>query len=83
MFVIFFFVIRLLLQAENSNIKYPTLINLQQNLNTFLPDIENKTFDVTLLDVHYCIKLKEEPLKTGLKQLQELTTHFCALAVHT
>ncbi|KAM0732746.1 Transcriptional protein SWT1 [Formica fusca] len=74
---------KLLLQAENSNIKYPTLINLQQNLNTFLPDIENKTFDVTLLDVHYCIKLKEEPLKTGLKQLQELTTHFCALAVHT
>ncbi|XP_070164450.1 transcriptional protein SWT1 [Polyergus mexicanus] len=74
---------KLLLQAENSNVKYPTLINLQQNLNTFLPDIEYKTFDVTVLDVYYCIKLKEEPLKTGLKQLQELTTHFCALAVHT
>ncbi|KAL6442894.1 hypothetical protein ACFW04_002740 [Cataglyphis niger] len=74
---------KLLLQAEKSNIKYPTLINLQQNLNTFLPDIENKTFDVSPLDVYYCVKLKEESLKTGLKQLQELTTHFCALAVHT
>lgn len=71
------------MQAENSNIKYPTLINLQQNLNTFLPDIENKTFDVSPLDIYYCVKLKEESLKTGLKQLQELTTHFCALAVHT
>ncbi|EFN66674.1 Uncharacterized protein C1orf26 [Camponotus floridanus] len=75
---------KLLLQAENSNIKYQTLLNLQQNLNTFLPDIEKTSeFDVTPLDVYCCIKLKEEPLKTGLKQLQDLTTHFCALAVHT
>lgn len=72
-----------MLQAENSNIKYQTLLSLQQNLNTFLPDIERiSEFDVTLLDVYCCIKLKEEPLKTGLKQLQDLTTHFCALAVH-
>jgi len=72
------------LQAENSNIKYQTLLGLQQNLNTFLPDIEKASeFDVTPLDVYCCIKLKEEPLKTGLKQLQDLTTHFCALAVNT
>lgn len=71
-----------LVQVENS-IKHQTLLSLQQNLNTFLPDIERITFDVTPLDVYYCVKLKEEALKTGLRQLQELTSHFCALATHT
>lgn len=70
-------------QAENS-ITYQTLLNLQYNLNTFLPDIKDKTtFDVTPLDIYYCVKLKEEVLRTGLRQLQELTSHFCALAAHT
>ncbi|XP_029173016.1 transcriptional protein SWT1 [Nylanderia fulva] len=73
---------KILLQAEHSNIKYQTLLCLQQNLNTFLTDTERQTFDVTPLDIYYCIILKEEPLKTGLKQLQDLTTHFCALALH-
>ncbi|KYQ55450.1 Uncharacterized protein C1orf26 [Trachymyrmex zeteki] len=74
---------KLLTQAENS-ITYQTLLNLQYNLNTFLPDIKDKTtFDVTPLDIYYCVKLKEEVLRTGLRQLQELTSHFCALAAHT
>lgn len=70
---------KLLVQAESS-IKYQTLLSLQQNLNTFLPDVERITFDATPLDIYYCVKLKEEALKTGLRQLQELTSHFCALA---
>lgn len=74
---------KILLQAEHSHIKYQTLLSLQQNLNIFLTDTERITFDVTPLDIYYCITLKEEPLKTGLKQLQDLTTHFCALALHT
>lgn len=63
--------------------KYQTLFTLQQNLITFLPDTEKMTFDVTPLDIYYCVKLKEEILKTGLRQLQELTSHFCALSAHT
>jgi len=70
------------MQTENS-IKHQTLLSLQQNLNTFLPDIERTTFDVTPLDVYCCVKFKEEALKTGLRQLQELTSHFCALATYT
>ncbi|XP_011863191.1 PREDICTED: transcriptional protein SWT1-like [Vollenhovia emeryi] len=71
----------LLAQAEDV-MKYQTLLSLQQNLNTFLPDTPTITFDVTPLDIYYCVKLKEEALKTGLRQLQELTSHFCALAAH-
>ncbi|XP_012541968.1 transcriptional protein SWT1 [Monomorium pharaonis] len=70
---------KLLVQAENS-LKYQALLTLQQNLNTFMPDTERVTFDVTPLDVYYCVKLKEELLKAGLKQLQDLTSYFCGLA---
>lgn len=70
------------MQDDNS-IKHQMLLNLQQNLNTFLLDSERVTFDVTALDVYYCVKLKEESLKTGLRQLQELTSNFSALATHT
>ncbi|KYN17127.1 Uncharacterized protein C1orf26 like protein [Trachymyrmex cornetzi] len=73
---------KLLTQAENS-IRHQTLFSLQYNLNTFLPDIRDRiTFDVTPLDIYCCVKLKEEILSTGLRQLQELTSHFCALAAH-
>jgi len=71
------------MQAENS-ITHQTLLSLQYDLNTFLPDTRDRTiFDVTPLDVYCCVKLKEEVLKTGLRQLQELTSHFCSLAAHT
>ncbi|XP_012060914.1 PREDICTED: transcriptional protein SWT1 [Atta cephalotes] len=74
---------KLLMQAENS-ITHQTLLSLQYDLNTFLPDTRDRTtFDVTPLDIYCCVKLKEEVLKTGLRQLQELTSHFCALAAHT
>ncbi|XP_018338067.1 PREDICTED: transcriptional protein SWT1 isoform X2 [Trachymyrmex septentrionalis] len=74
---------KLLTQAENS-IAHQTLLSLQYDLNTFLPDTRDRTtFDVTPLDIYCCVKLKEEVLKTGLRQLQELTSHFCALAAHT
>ncbi|XP_071581304.1 uncharacterized protein Swt1 [Temnothorax nylanderi] len=73
---------KLLVQADDS-IKYQTLLSLQQNLSTFLPDTERITFDVVSLDIYCCVKLKQEALKTGLRQLQELTSHFCALAAHS
>ncbi|XP_011641920.1 transcriptional protein SWT1 isoform X1 [Pogonomyrmex barbatus] len=73
---------KLLVQTEDS-IKYQTLLNLQQNMNTFLLDVDKTIFDVTPLDIYYCVKLKEEALKTGLRQLQELTSHLCALATRT
>ncbi|XP_020291164.1 transcriptional protein SWT1-like [Pseudomyrmex gracilis] len=76
---------KLLTQAEKP-VKYQTLVNLQQNLNTFLPDKYDRTkmpFDVELLDIYCCLRLKEDILKNGLRQLQELSDHFCALATRT
>ncbi|KAH0947192.1 hypothetical protein HN011_004039 [Eciton burchellii] len=67
----------LLMQAEDS-IKYETLFSLQHNISAFL-----SATDVELLDIYCCVKLKEDMLKCGLKQLQELDTHFRALAAHT
>ncbi|XP_012232697.1 transcriptional protein SWT1 [Linepithema humile] len=72
---------KLLMQAENS-IKYETLLSLQHNLNTFLPDAQRMTVDVEILDIYYCVQLKKNILQNGLRQLQELSTHFCALANH-
>jgi len=65
------------MQAEDS-IKYETLFSLQHNISAFL-----SATDVELLDIYCCVKLKEDMLKCGLKQLQELDTHFRALAAHT
>lgn len=31
-------------------------------------------------DIYFCLKRKEESLKIGVKQLQELSTHFCRMA---
>lgn len=67
------------MQAENNSIKYQTLSILQQDLNAFLAYIEVTTMDVELLDIFYGIILKEEILKVGLRQLQELGTHYRAL----
>jgi len=64
------------MQAEDS-IKYETLLNLQHNISAFLSET-----DVEPLDIYCCVKLKEDILKCGLKQLQELDTHFSALAAH-
>ncbi|XP_076676886.1 swt1 RNA endoribonuclease isoform X2 [Andrena cerasifolii] len=65
-------------QVKDSCVDYRTLINLYQTLVTFLPD--KLTNDLAPLDVYCCMKQKEEVLKTGLRQLQELSTHFCRLA---
>ncbi|XP_032663477.1 transcriptional protein SWT1 isoform X2 [Odontomachus brunneus] len=70
---------KLLVQAENNSIKYQTLSTLQQDLNAFFAYIEVTTMNVELLDIFYCIILKKEVLKVGLRQLQELGTHYRAL----
>lgn len=57
--------------------------NLQENLNTFLPDAQRMACDVEIIDVYYCVQLKKDILQNGLRQLQELSTHFCALANRT
>lgn len=71
------------MQAENNSIKYQALIIIQQDLNAFLAYIETLTMDVELLDIFYCVTLKEEVLKIGLRQLQELSTHYRALYLTT
>ncbi|KOX69394.1 Transcriptional protein SWT1, partial [Melipona quadrifasciata] len=72
-------------QVRNSNVDYRTLINLHQILTTFLPETAPMTLklidiDIEPLDVYCCIKRKEDVLNRGLRQLQELSTHFCRLA---
>ncbi|KZC08401.1 Transcriptional protein SWT1 [Dufourea novaeangliae] len=71
-------------QAKDSSIDYRTLNSLYQALVTFLPEtmttMKIPDDDLTPLDVHCCVKQKEDVLKTGLRQLQELSTHFCRLA---
>lgn len=71
------------MQAENNSIKYQTLNILQQDLNAFLAYIEVTTMDVGLLDIFYSIMLKEEILKIGLRQLQELGTYYRAIYLNT
>lgn len=70
---------KLLIQAEDS-IKYQTSLSLQ-NLNTFLPDMERITFDVTPLDIYYCVKLKEETLKTATKIKTSTRINFAFLCI--
>lgn len=79
-FIFLFCNIRLLTQVENY-IKLPTLLALQQNINTFFTHIETVTFELETLDIYYCVKLKEDELKMGLRQLQELSTFYCALTI--
>lgn len=63
--------------------EYQTLLDLQQNMNTFLSNTDMKTINLTLSDIYYCVKLKEDILKNGLKQLKELDTRFRISTVHT
>lgn len=72
-------------QVRNSNVDYRALINLHQILTTFLPETAPMTLklvdiDIEPLDVYCCVKRKEDVLNRGLRQLQELNTHFCRLA---
>ncbi|XP_034185008.2 swt1 RNA endoribonuclease [Osmia lignaria lignaria] len=71
-------------QVKTSRIDYRTLNNLHETLVSFLPEAMPSKLklndDLAPLDVYCCVKLKEEVLKTGLRQLQELSTHFCRFA---
>ncbi|XP_076286282.1 swt1 RNA endoribonuclease [Lasioglossum baleicum] len=72
-------------QVKDSCADYRSLDGLHQTLVTFLPELLPITMklpdeDLSPLDIYCCVKLKEEMMKTGLRQLQELSTHFCRLA---
>ncbi|XP_035728903.1 transcriptional protein SWT1-like isoform X2 [Vespa mandarinia] len=66
---------------KDASIDHRTLIDLYHILTNFLPDrtITNTT-DLCPLDVYCCLKEKEDVLKLGVRQLQELCTHYCRLA---
>lgn len=68
-----------ILEMENSCLDHKTLINLYQILKNFLPE---NTFreDLSPLDLYCCLKVKEDQLKQGIKQLQELCTHYSKLS---
>ncbi|XP_046833779.1 transcriptional protein SWT1-like isoform X4 [Vespa crabro] len=69
---------------KDVSIDHKTLIDLYHILTNFLPDrtITNTT-DLCPLDVYCCLKEKEDVLKMGVRQLQELCTHYCRLVVAT
>ncbi|XP_035728907.1 transcriptional protein SWT1-like isoform X4 [Vespa mandarinia] len=69
---------------KDASIDHRTLIDLYHILTNFLPDrtITNTT-DLCPLDVYCCLKEKEDVLKLGVRQLQELCTHYCRLVVAT
>ncbi|KAI4485693.1 hypothetical protein M0802_012597 [Mischocyttarus mexicanus] len=59
-------------------VEHKTLINLYEILNNFFPE-DKFRHKLTPLDIYYCLKSKEELLKQGIKQLQELSTHYSKL----
>lgn len=72
-------------QVSDSCTDYRSLDGLHQTLVTFLPEclpipIKLPDEDLSPLDIYCCVKLKQEVLKTGLRQIQEISTHFCRLA---
>lgn len=54
---------------------------LTEALVTFLPDDFNKSStEITSLDLYYLIKTKQDVMKRGLMQLQDLSQQFCRMA---
>lgn len=54
---------------------------LTEALVTFLPDKFNKSnTEITSLDVYYLLKTKQDIMKRGLMQLQDLSQQFCRMA---
>ncbi|CAL7939993.1 unnamed protein product [Xylocopa violacea] len=73
-------------EVKNSCPDHQTLMNLHSTLITFLPETAPAAMkliqDLTPLDIYCCVKGKEDVLNRGLRQLQELNTHFCRLATY-
>ncbi|KAF7387208.1 hypothetical protein HZH68_012885 [Vespula germanica] len=68
-------------EIKDTSMNRKTLIDLYHILTNFLPEKTTMiTMDLSPLDVYCCLKEKEDVLKMGIKQLQELCTHFCRLA---
>lgn len=68
-------------QIQNSCVDHQAVIDLYHILTNFLPEtLPITTCDFSPLDVYCCLKQKEDVLRTGMQQLQELSTHFCRLA---
>ncbi|XP_015191410.1 PREDICTED: transcriptional protein SWT1-like isoform X2 [Polistes dominula] len=65
-------------EIRDNCLDYKTLINLYQILKNFLPE---STFreELSPLDLYCCLKVREEQLKQGIKQLQELCIHYSKL----
>lgn len=68
-------------EMKDTSMNHKTLIDLYHILTNFLPEETTMiTTDLSPLDVYCCLKEKEDVLKMGIRQLQELCTHFCRLA---
>ncbi|KAK0177029.1 hypothetical protein PV328_001119 [Microctonus aethiopoides] len=70
---------------QDLSINHPYIIALYNALKTLhdsLLPYTGKELEDTLSpsDIYFCLKRKEESLKIGVRQLQELSTHFCRMA---
>lgn len=60
---------------------HKAIIVLTEALTIFLPDEFNESnMEITPLDLYYLIKTKEDVMKRGLIQLQDLSQQFCRMA---
>ncbi|XP_012287331.1 transcriptional protein SWT1 [Orussus abietinus] len=50
-------------------------------VNFTIPEIREIDRELTPLDVYCCLKNKQDTLKRGLHQLQEVSGHFCRMAI--
>lgn len=68
-------------QMQSTSLEHRALLDLYHTITNFLPErLTMITSELSPLDIYCCLKQKENVLKTGLQQLQELSTHFCRLA---
>ncbi|KAK0180589.1 hypothetical protein PV327_002956 [Microctonus hyperodae] len=70
---------------EDLSINHRYIVALYNALKTLydslLPYVDKELADtLSPSDIYFCLKRKEESLKIGVGQLQEISTHFCRMA---
>ncbi|KAH0535413.1 uncharacterized protein LOC123266943 [Cotesia glomerata] len=65
---------------DQLHVDHPSVLALHQVLTGFLPELLKSDHQLMPQDVFLCLKYKQEVLKNGLGQLQELSGYFCRMA---
>ncbi|XP_074101582.1 swt1 RNA endoribonuclease isoform X2 [Cotesia typhae] len=65
---------------DHLHVDHPSVLALHQVLTGFLPEFLKSDHQLMPQDVFLCLKYKQEVLRNGLGQLQELSEYFCRMA---